>query len=106
VFCRFQKWAPTAPPELTFTYNLMRSGSYIKLYHLGTVKELDTLISKGGLAALPKATYVSMECDALSSRGWLATNNQPDPFCSSGNIAVPQRAEPGGQLMQDREASK
>lgn len=84
----------------------MRSGSYIKLYYLGPIKQLDSIVAVSGLAALPGASYVSVECDALTSRGWLATNNQPDPFCSSSNIAVPQRADPGGYLMQDREASK
>jgi hypothetical protein len=104
--CRFQRWAPQAPSELTFTYNLMRSGSFIKLYHLGPKQQLDALINESGLVALPGASYASVQCDALSSRGWLATNNQPDPFCASGNMAVPQRAEPGGVLVQDREASK
>lgn len=103
---RFQRWAPQAPPELTFTYNLIRSGSFIKLYHLGPLAELQALVAASGLAGLPGASFVSCACDALTSRGWLATNNQPDPFCSSGNIAVPQRADPGGALMQDREASK
>lgn len=103
---RFQRWAPQAPPELTFTYNLMRSGSFIKLYHLGPLGELQALVAASGLAGLPGASFVLCACDALTSRGWLATNNQPDPFCSSGNIAVPQRADPGGALMQDREGSK
>jgi hypothetical protein len=109
VRARFQRWAPRAPPELTFTLNMVRGGCHLKLYHLGSAPQLAALVAASGLAALPGASYRAVECDTLGSRGWLATRGAGgtgDPFCSSDNVAVPLRAEPGGLLMQDREAAK
>lgn len=50
-----------APRELTFTYNLVRGSSEIKLYYLGRDSELKKLIlEQSGLASLPGAQYRSV----------------------------------------------
>jgi hypothetical protein len=104
---RFQRWAPTAPAELTFTYNLVRAGSDIKLYYLGRAADLQQLMyHQSGMLAFPGAVYRAVECDVLGSRGWLAGSGWKPLSCRSDNVEVPQRAEPGSVLMKDREASK
>lgn len=105
--CRFQRWGPTAPSDLTFTYNLVRAGSDIKLYYLGKQDALRKLVyEQSGLVNLPGAVYRSVECDVLGSRGWLAGSGWDPLECKSANVAVPQRVTPNGLLMKDREASK
>lgn len=105
--CRFQRWAPTAPAELTFTYNLVRAGSDIKLYYLGRATALQQLMQQhSGLLAFPGAVYRAVECDVLGSRGWLAGSGWAPLACRSDNVEVLQRVTPGGVLMKDREASK
>lgn len=104
---RFQRWAPSAPAELTFTYNLVRAGSDIKLYYLGKAAALQQLMQQhSGLLAYPGAVYRAVECDVLGSRGWLAGSGWAPLACRIDNVEVPQRVTPGGVLMKDREASK
>ncbi|KAF8067329.1 FOX1 [Scenedesmus sp. PABB004] len=102
---RFQRWAPGADRRLTLTFNVVRAGSDIKLYWLGDKAELRRLINASGLAALPGADYVDIECDVLGSRGWLVGSGWAPLRCPADNVAVPARA-PGGPLMRVREASK
>ena len=57
VWNRCQRWGPQAPPELTFTYNLVRAGSDIKLYYLGHEQQLKKMVDESGLASYPGAVY-------------------------------------------------
>eukprot|EP00775_Hariotina_reticulata_P011298 gene11298-11448_t len=104
---RFQRWAPRSPRELTFTYNLVRGSSEIKLYYLGKARDLRSLtFNQSGLVSLPGAQFRTIECDVLGSRGWLAGQGTKPLVCKSYNVAVQQRVRPRGLLLKDREASK
>jgi hypothetical protein len=105
--CRFQRWAPGATDDLTFTVNIGATNIELKLVYLGPKQQLDALMANAsGLTGFPGARYASVECDVVGSRWWLVNNRFP-PVCKRDyDQSIVQRLEVGNRVFKDRKADK
>jgi hypothetical protein len=107
LMCRFQRWAPTAPADLTFNCNVWMDHIQLKLIYVGRKRQLDALMyNVSGLTGFPGSAYASVECDVPGARWWLS-NNQFPPVCGvNADLSMMQRVTGGNKLAKERQADK
>ncbi|KIZ01714.1 hypothetical protein MNEG_6250 [Monoraphidium neglectum] len=123
LFDRYQRWAPDAPAELTFKFNLKPDKIDITMQYLGPKKDLDRLLKDKSGLILPGSIYEATQCDIQGSRGWTpeasivpagpkggwktVSHLLVPPYCSPPEeTRVPQRVRPGGLLAFMSEAAQ
>jgi hypothetical protein len=87
----WQRWAPFAPEELTFTFNLLQRSIQLNMYHLGTKEEFLNVFEKSGLLEVGFPTINTTNCNVLQSRAWLTLGGS---FGCDGVITFPKRTPP------------